>query len=313
MEMRRLGPDHKIAPLMLGGNVFGWTADEPTSFRILDAFLDAGFNAIDTADSYSSFAPGHKGGESETVLGNWMAARKNRSKVVMATKCAMLAPHKGLSKTSILSAVEDSLRRLKTDYIDLYQAHYDDEGTPQEETLGAFDQLIRQGKVRAIGASNFTGARLKSALDISRKKKLASYVTLQPHYNLIDRAGFEGDQQPVCVAEKIAVIPYFSLASGFLTGKYRSADDKKKSPRGGGMDKYLNPRGLRILAALDEVSARHKASQAQVALAWLLTRPAVAAPIASATSVAQLTDILGAVRLKLSAEDLAALDKASAP
>jgi aryl-alcohol dehydrogenase-like predicted oxidoreductase len=312
MEMRSLGPDLKIAPFMLGGNVFGWTADQAASFRVLDAFVDAGFNAIDTADVYSAWMPGHKGGESETVLGEWFAARKKRDKVVLATKCGMMASRQGLSKANILAAVEDSLKRLKTDYIDLYQAHRDDESVPQEETLAAFDALVKSGKVRAIGASNFTGARLKSALQTSRQKKLMPYVTLQPHYNLYDRAGFEGDQQPVCVAEKIAVIPYYSLASGFLTGKYRSAEDKKKSMRGGHMDTYMTPRGMRILGGLDSVSERLKASPAQVALAWLLTRPSIAAPLASATSEAQLKELLGAVHLKLSADDLATLDKASA-
>ena len=316
MEKRELGRSGiSIAPLMLGGNVFGWTADEATSFAILDAFLAGGFNAVDTADVYSRWIPGHTGGESETVLGAWLKARGGRDKVVIATKLGMDmgGDNKGLSAAYMVQAVEASLKRLQSDYIDLYQSHRDDETTPLDETLEAYSRLIKAGKVRAIGASNYSAERLAQALKASKDAGIPRYETLQPLYNLSDRAGFEGPLQDLCVKEQVSVIPFYGLASGFLTGKYRTEADFGKSPRGRGMAKYLNDRGLRILKALDEVSANHSATQAQVALAWLAAQPSIGAPIASATSVAQLEDIMGAARLTLREADLKALDAASAP
>ncbi|MFO1324357.1 MAG: aldo/keto reductase [Burkholderiales bacterium] len=315
MHRRKLGTSgFDVAPLAFGGNVFGWTADEATSFRLLDVFVAAGFNLIDTADSYSRWAPGHQGGESETVIGRWIARRGHHDDVVIATKVGsdMGLGYKCLKRDYILRAVEDSLRRLNVDAIDLYQSHWDDETTAFDETLDAYAQLIRQGKVKAIGASNLTAERLGQALGASRRLGLPHYATLQPHYNLYERASFEGSLQDLCVRENIGVISYFSLASGFLTGKYRSDADFGKSVRGGNMHKFLNPRGLRILDALDAVSARTGATPAQVALAWLMTRPAVVAPIASATTVAQLTEILAAAELALDADALRELDAASA-
>jgi aryl-alcohol dehydrogenase-like predicted oxidoreductase len=315
MQKRRLGNSGlDIAPLMFGGNVFGWTADEPTSFALLDRFLAAGGNAIDTADVYSRWAPGHKGGESEVVLGRWLAARRGRDRVVIATKVGNDMPGvgKGLRKAHIMRSCEDSLKRLQTDYIDLYQSHVDDGATPLEETLAAYAELIGSGKVRAIGASNYEAPRLAEALRTSAAEKLPRYESLQPLYNLSDRAGFEKELQPLCVKENVGVIPYYGLAAGFLTGKYRSAADFGKSPRGGGMKKYLNERGLRILAALDQVAARLKVTPAAVALAWLMQRPGITAPIASATTLGQLEEILAAARLKLDGEALKALDSASA-
>ncbi|MDE3114382.1 MAG: aldo/keto reductase [Pseudomonadota bacterium] len=317
MEKRRLGnSDLMIAPLMFGGNVFGWTADEKASFDILDAFVDAGFNAIDTADVYSLWVPGHQGGESETVLGKWFAARGRRDKVMLATKVGMLSvdgDKGGLSKAHIAKAVEASLKRLQTDYIDLYFAHRDDEATPLEETLEAFAALMKAGKVRALGASNYTAARLKEALAVSTRHGLPRYEVLQPLYNLYDRAAFEDELEAVCTKNEIGVVPYYALASGFLSGKYRSEADAKKSPRGQMVvKKYLDDRGRKILAALDSVAARLKVTPAQVALAWMIAKPAITAPIASATSVAQLNDILAAARLKLDAGATAELDAASA-
>jgi aryl-alcohol dehydrogenase-like predicted oxidoreductase len=315
MEKRRLGrSDVMVSPLCLGGNVFGWTADERTSFKVLDAYAEAGLNFIDTADVYSTWVPGHKGGESETIIGQWMKVRGNRDKLVIATKVGseMGANQKGLSKSYIRSAVEASLRRLQTDYIDLYQSHRDDLDTPQQETLGAYDELIRDGKVRAIGASNFTAARLKEALEISAELGLPRYESLQPKYNLSDRAEYEADLEPLCRQEEIGVIPYYGLASGFLTGKYRSEADFGKSVRGGRMAAYLDDRGRRILAALDEVSARKNATPAQIALAWLMARPGLTAPIASATSVEQICDLVQATKLRLDHDDIAQLDRASA-
>jgi aryl-alcohol dehydrogenase-like predicted oxidoreductase len=315
MQKRRLGNSGlEIAPLMFGGNVFGWTADEPTSFALLDRFVAAGGNAIDTADVYSRWAPGHKGGESEVVLGRWLASRGGRDRVIVATKVGNDMPGvgKGLRKAHILRSCEDSLKRLQTDYIDLYQSHVDDGATPLEETLAAYAGLIEAGKVRAIGASNYEAPRLAEALRTSAAEKLPRYESLQPLYNLTDRAGFEKELQPLCVKENVGVIPYYGLAAGFLTGKYRSAADFGKSPRGGGMKKYLNERGLRILAALDRVAARLQATPAAVALAWLMQRPGITAPIASATTLAQLEEILAATRLKLDAEAVTALDGASA-
>ena len=316
MEKRRLGrSDLMVSPLCLGGNVFGWTADEATSFKVLDAYADAGLNFIDTADVYSTWAPGHKGGESEVIIGKWMKARGNRDKLVIATKVGSeMGPNqKGLSKSYIGSAVEASLQRLQTDYIDLYQSHRDDLDTPQQETLGAYEELIRDGKVRAIGASNFTAARLKEALDISAELGLPRYESLQPKYNLSDRAEYEAELEPLCRREEIGVIPYYGLASGFLTGKYRSDADFGKSVRGGRMAAYLDDRGRRILAALDAVAARKNATPAQIALAWLMARPGITAPIASATSVEQIRDLVQATKVLLDNDDIAQLDRASNP
>ena len=318
MQLRKLGRSGlEVAPLMLGGNVFGWTADQQASFRILDAFVDAGFNAIDTADVYSRWVPGHQGGESETVIGEWLKQGGRRGRVVLATKLGMPMPGgadgdaKGLSRANVVQAVDASLRRLQTDHIDLYQAHADDADAPLEETLSAFAELIKAGKVRAIGASNYTGARLKAALEASARLGLPRYETLQPHYNLYERAGYEADLAPVVREAGLGVIPYYGLASGFLTGKYRSEADLDKSPRGRGAKRYLNDRGHRILAALDAVAETHRATPAQVALAWLMSRPAVV-PIASATSVDQLRDIARSADLGLSSDDLDRLDRASA-
>ncbi len=314
MDKRKLGSTaFDVAPLALGGNVFGWTADEAMSFRLLDQFIDAGFNLIDTADSYSRWVTGHQGGESETVIGRWIARRGRHDDVVIATKVGsdMGHGHKVLRKSYILSAAEASLRRLQVDSIDLYQSHWDDENTPLEETLAAYEQLLRQGKVKAIGASNLSASRLSQALEVSKSKRLPRYATLQPHYNLYERASFEGELQALCVSEKIGVITYFSLAAGFLTGKYRSEADFGKSARGPGMKKFLNPRGMKILEALDSVSLRLHATPAQIALAWLMARPGVTAPIASATNPDQLREILGAATLEVDAEASQALDTAS--
>jgi aryl-alcohol dehydrogenase-like predicted oxidoreductase len=315
MEKRRLGNSLiELPPLMFGGNVFGWTIDEATSFRLLDALIAAGFNAIDTADVYSVWVRGHQGGESETVIGNWLKRRGRRDDVIIATKLGsqMGSGEKGLSRAWIMKEVDASLKRLQTDTIDLYQAHRDDPDTPQEETAQAFADLVKQGKVRAIGASNFSAARLKSALDVSRKLGLPRYESLQPHYNLVERRAYEAELEPLCQAEGLGVINYYALAAGFLTGKYRSAADLSKSPRGGGVKSYLNERGFRVLKALDDTATRHNATPAQVALAWLIARPSVTAPIASATSLEQLQEILKAVELKLDVQDIEALDTASA-
>ncbi|MGO4705087.1 aldo/keto reductase [Microvirga sp. 2MCAF38] len=312
---RQLGRSSlSVSTLCLGTNVFGWSVDETTSFKLLDAFLDADLNFIDTADVYSTWVPGNKGGESETIIGRWMKARGNRDKVIVATKVGseMRPDKKGLSKAYIRAAVDDSLKRLQTDYIDLYQSHRDDVETPQEETLNAYAELIREGKVRAIGASNFTAARLKEALDISAKAGLPRYESLQPLYNLYDRAEFEAGPGPLCLENNVGVISYYGLASGFLTGKYRSEKDFGKSAaRGDRMAKYLDPRGLRILAALDEIAAEYKANPAQVALAWLIARPGITAPIASATSLTQLDDLIAATRLSLKADDIEKLNRVS--
>ena len=314
METRKLGNSGlNVSPLCLGGNVFGWTIDESTSFGILDAFVAAGFNFVDTADVYSTWKPGNQGGESETIIGNWIHRTGNRSKLVLATKVGkdMGEGRIGLRKDYILRAAEDSLRRLQTDYIDLYQSHDDDASTPLEESLAAFDQLIREGKVRAIGASNYRGQRLKEAIETSRRSGIAAYECLQPNYNLYDRADFEDTLAAVCLEYGIGVIPYYSLASGFLTGKYRSSEDLSKSARGQGVRKYLTERGMRILAALDEVAAEHNATPTKVALAWLAAQPGITAPIASATSVAQLTELLDAARLKLAPGAIELLNQAS--
>jgi aryl-alcohol dehydrogenase-like predicted oxidoreductase len=307
----------QFAPFALGGNVFGWTADERASFEVLDAFLAAGFNFIDTADAYSAWVPGHKGGESEEVIGKWVKARGNRDKVIIATKFAVeIVPgESGLSRAYMQKAVERSLKRLQTDYIDLYQSHRDDPNTPIEETLSAYQELIKAGKVRAIGASNFTPARLRESLQVSKEKGLPRYESLQPWYNLHDRAQFEeprGDSlAELCKAENLGVIPYFALASGFLTGKYRSAKDAEGSARGYRIKDMLNERGMRILSALDSVSKDFNATPAQVSLAWLLAK-GVTAPIASATSVKQLQELLKSVDLKLDSGAVAKLDEASA-
>ncbi len=313
MQHRPLGRSGlSIAPLMLGGNVFGWTADEATSHAILDAFVDGGFNAIDTADVYSGWVPGHAGGESETVLGTWLKARGRRDDVIIATKVGMWPAQPGLSAANIIAACEGSLKRLRTDYIDLYQSHRDDADTPQEETAEAFGRLVKAGKVRAIGASNFDAARLASALKVSADQGLPRYDTLQPPYNLMDRS-IEGPLQQLCVDQTVAIISYYGLASGFLTGKYRSAADLGKSPRGRGAKAHLeSERGPKVLAALDAVSAELGATPAQVALAWVMARPAVAAPIASATSLTQLKELMGAARLTLDAGQMSRLDAASA-
>ena len=315
MNRRKLGnTGFDVAPLAFGGNVFGWTVDEATSFRLLDAFVDAGFNLIDTADSYSRWVTGHQGGESETIIGRWIAARGRHDDVVIATKVGsdMGLGRKCLRKDYILQAAEASLRRLQIDAIDLYQSHWDDETTPLDETLEAYATLIAQGKVRAIGASNLSADRLQQALDVSARNGLPRYLTLQPPYNLYDRATFEGPLASLCIREGLGVISYFALAAGFLTGKYRSEADFAKSARGGGMSKYLNPRGLRILAALDRVAADQRATPASVALAWLIDRPGLTAPIASATSFEQLGELIAATRLRLDADAVRALDQASA-
>jgi aryl-alcohol dehydrogenase-like predicted oxidoreductase len=313
MQKRSLGRSGlKIAPLMFGGNVLGWTADEATSFRLLDHFVASGLDAIDTADVYSRWVPGHKGGESETVLGNWLKARGGRDKVIIATKVGLDLPQGALRREHILAKVEASLKLLQTDYIDLYQSHKDDAATPLEETLATYETLIKQGKVRAIGASNYGAPRLAEALRTSAEKSLPRYETLQPHYNLYERKGYEEALEALAVKEGLGVIPYYSLASGFLTGKYRPGGDFTRSPRGQGVKAMLNERGLRILAALDAVAARAGSKPACVALAWLMARPAIAAPIASATSIEQLDDLIAATRLQLDAESIAQLDTASA-
>ncbi len=313
MEYRPLGRSGlSIAPLMLGGNVFGWTADEKTSHAILDAFVAGGFNAIDTADVYSAWVPGNTGGDSEKVLGTWLKGRGRRDDVVIATKVGMWPVQPGLSAKNIIAACEGSLTRLQTDYIDLYQSHRDDADAPQDETLEAYDRLVKAGKVRAIGASNFETDRLASAGAASKAGGLPRYDTLQPAYNLMDRA-IEGPLQQLCLAEHVSIISYYGLASGFLTGKYRSMEDLGKSPRGGGMKKHLEgEKGPKVLAALDAVAADLNATPAQAALAWVMARPAVAAPIASATSLIQLEELMGAARLSLDPAHIARLDRASA-
>ncbi len=315
MKRSKLGrTGFEVAPLAFGGNVFGWTADEATSFRLLDAFVDAGGNLIDTANSYSRWVPGHQGGESEAIIGRWIAKRRRHDDVVVATKVGsdMGQGEKCLRRDYIMQAADESLRRLRVDAIDLYQSHWDDVKTPFDETLDAYARLIQQGKVRAIGASNLTAARLAQALEVSARDGLPRYATLQPPYNLYDRDTFEGDLRDLCLREDIGVITYFSLAAGFLTGKYRTEADYAKGPRGPGMKKFLNERGLRILDALDDVAARLHATPAEVSLAWLMGRPAVTAAIASATSLAQLDELIAATRLALDEVDTQELDLASA-
>jgi aryl-alcohol dehydrogenase-like predicted oxidoreductase len=314
MEKRELGRSGiKVNPFAFGGNVFGWTIDEKTSFELLDTFVDNGLDLIDTADVYSAWAPGNSGGESETIIGNWLKKGSKRDKVIIATKVGkpMGPGKKGLSKDYITKAIEDSLRRLKTDYIDLYQSHDDDKETPFIETLSTYTDLIKQGKVRAIGASNYSASRLTEAIKVSEDNNLARYETLQPEYNLYDREGYEKELEPLCREKGLGVITYYALASGFLTGKYRSEDDLSKSKRGQGVKKYLNDRGFKILKALDEVAANYKTTPASVALAWVMARPGITAPIASATKLKQLDDIITATQLKLSNEAIVLLNKAS--
>jgi aryl-alcohol dehydrogenase-like predicted oxidoreductase len=316
MEKRRLGQSSlEVSPITFGCNVFGWTVDEKTSFALLDAWLDAGFNFLDTADVYSRWHPGNSGGESEAIIGKWMKARGNRDKVVLATKLGIeIAPgKKGLSRGYMQTAVEDSLRRLQTDHIDLYQSHRDDPETPIEETLSAYAGLVKAGKVREIGASNFSADRLAESLKISTAKGLPRYQSLQPQYSLVERDGFEGALENLCLAEKVGVIGYYSLASGFLTGKYRSKADTEGRARGPGAGKYLNDYGLGVLQALDEVATRYEAKPGQIALAWLIARPSVTAPIASATNLEQLAELVEAAEIELDAESIQKLDAASKP
>jgi aryl-alcohol dehydrogenase-like predicted oxidoreductase len=315
MKKRKLGHSGiEVAPLALGGNVFGWTVDEPTAFTILDAFVAAGFNLIDTADTYSRWVPGNKGGESETIIGKWLKQSGNRKKVIIATKVGSeMGPNrKGLTKAYILRAAEDSLQRLQTDTIDLYQSHKDDPDTPLDETLEAYAQLIKQGKVRVIGASNYSAKRLSEAIQISARKGYTGYQSLQPRYNLYDRAEYESSLEPLCREHGMGVITYSSLASGFLTGKYRSATDRSKSIRGQGIIIYLNERGFRILEALDQAAKRYNSTPAGVSLAWLIARPGITAPIASATSVEQLSGLIEGTKLKLDRASIDVLNKASA-
>ncbi|MFE8645128.1 aldo/keto reductase [Sphingomonas sp. NCPPB 2930] len=316
MSLRTLGRSGiQVSPLAFGGNVFGWTVDPATAFSLLDAWLDAGMNFVDTADVYSRWVPGHRGGESETLIGQWLKQSGRRQQLVLATKVGkdMGDGKVGLRPAYIRQAVDASLQRLQTDYIDLYQSHDDDAGVPLEDVLGTFGELIQEGKVRAIGASNYSADRLALALDTSEKHGLARYESLQPLYNLVDRKVFEDALEPLCLERGVGVINFYALAAGFLTGKYRTAADASKSARGKSTtDKYLHPRGLRILKALDTVAARYQATPGQVALAWQIARPAVTAPIASATSLEQLQDLVKATRLQLDAAAIEELNKASA-
>lgn len=316
MQKRQLGQSSlEVAPLAFGGNVFGWTADEKTSFALLDAFVAAGFNFIDSADVYSRWHPGNSGGESETIIGKWLKSRGNRDKVIIATKLGIeMGPgKKGLSRAYMMQAVDASLQRLQTDYIDLYQSHRDDPDTPIEETLSAYAELIKQGKVREIGASNFSAPRLAESLRISASQGLPRYQSLQPLYSLVERSEFEGPLEELCLKEKVGVIPYYSLASGFLTGKYRSQADTSGRPRGSRVEKYLNDAGFRVLAALDDVGKRYNATPAQVTLAWMMARPSITAPIASATSIEQLQELVKAADIALDRDAIAQIDQASRP
>lgn len=315
MEKRELGKSGIfVSPITFGGNVFGWTINESRSFELLDIFLDSGFDFIDTADTYSFWASGNVGGESETIIGNWLKSRGNREKVKIATKVGSENREHGknITKDYILKTVEESLKRLQTDYIDLYQTHWDVLETPIEETLSAYERLIKEGKVRAIGASNLSPERLKESLKISEEKGFPKYQTFQPHYNLYAREGFEKELEKICLDNNLGVINYYSLESGFLTGKYRTEDDLVKSVRGGGMAKYFNDRGKRILKALDEVAAKHNSVPAAISIAWLLNRPSVTAPIVSATTRDQLNSILSATSLNLDLHDINTLNEASA-
>ncbi|MFA6229193.1 MAG: aldo/keto reductase [Rhodanobacter sp.] len=314
MQSRPLGNSPlSIAPLAFGGNVFGWSVDEKRSFELLDAFVEAGGNLIDTADVYSAWVPGNRGGESETIIGKWLQKSGKRQQVLLATKVAKWVEQPGLSPANIRQAVDGSLRRLQVDCIDLYQAHEDDASVPLAETLGEFGRLIEEGKIRAIGASNYSAARLADALAVSRQHGLPRYECVQPEYNLVSRPGYEKELEPLVLREKLGVISYYALASGFLSGKYRNLDDLAKSrARSGSVKKYLNRQGRQVLAALDSVAAAHQASPAQVALAWLMARPGITAPIASATSVEQLHELLAATELSLTHNEIAQLDLASA-
>lgn len=313
MKLRPLGHSPlSIAPLAFGGNVFGWSVDAPRAFALLDAFVDAGGNLIDTADVYPAWVPGNRGGESETIIGQWLQRSGKRDRVLIATKVGKWSQQSGLSRANIQQAVDGSLQRLQTDHIDLYQAHADDASVPLQETLGAFARLIEQGKVRVIGASNYGAERFAEALRISKEHGLPRYESLQPEYNLVNRAGYEHALEPLVRAEHVGVLSYYALASGFLSGKYRRAADLAKSAaRGGAVKKYLNRRGLGILAALDQIAAAHHATPAQVALAWLIARPGLTAPIASATDTGQLHELLGAMKLELTHDEIAQLDLAS--
>lgn len=313
MQKRKIGNSGiSIPPIIIGGNVFGWTVDEQTSFRLLDACYDAGLVCIDTADVYSRWVEGNQGGESETIIGKWMKQRNNRSEMIICTKLGkeMGPGKKGLSPAYIQQAAIDSLRRLQTDYIDLYQSHDDDHNTPLEDTLGSFSQLIRDEKIRAIGASNFSASRLAEALDLSKRKGLARYESLQPLYNLYDRKQFETELRPVCMENNLAVISFYSLGSGFLTGKYRDESDFSKSLRGRYMKKYFNERGFRILHVLDRISASYNSTPAAVALAWLMARPGMTAPIASITKIQQLDDLVRAINLRLDDGSIKLLNEA---
>lgn len=310
--MARIGATKlEVFPLVLGGNVFGWTADEKTSFAVLDAYSAAGGNFIDTADVYSAWAPGNSGGESETIIGRWLSTRGNREKMIVATKVGLHPKLSGLSPATIRTAAEESLRRLQTDYIDLYYAHQDDENTPLEETLSAFDQLVKEGKVRYVAASNYSAARLQEALSTSDRTGLVRYVALQQHYNLVERDKYEGELANVVAREGLLSIPYFSLASGFLSGKYRpgAAVNSQRAEKAGA---YLNEKGIKILTVLDKIAAAHDVSVASVALAWLAAQPTVAAPIASARTPEQLADLLPVADLKLSKSEIHRLSEVSA-
>lgn len=314
MDKRKLGnTDLMVPPITFGANVFGWTVDEKKGFELLDVLLDAGFNFLDTADSYSHWVPGNKGGESETVIGNWMESRKNRQQIVVATKVGSIpgSDKKSLAKDYILKCVDNSLKRLKTDYIDLYQSHYDDLSTPIEESLETYDSLIKAGKIRWIGASNFSPERLLASLETAKTLSLPKYQTLQPEYNLYKRENYETKYEQIAIDHQLGVINYYALASGFLSGKYRSEADLDKSKRGSGIKAYLDDRGFRILKALDQVAEQYNARPASIALAWLIARPSITAPIASITSEDQLQDLIKAVSLKLDMEDIAILDAAS--
>ncbi len=315
MEKRQLGKSGlSFAPIAFGGNVFGWTADEATSHKLLDAFVDAGFSFVDTADVYSRWVPGHKGGESETIIGSWLKKDPaKRRKVQIATKCGMVPASGALTRAHIVKSVDESLQRLHTDRIDLFQSHKDDAATPQEETLQTYGELVKAGKIGAIGASNFDAKRLAEAAAISKAKGLPRYESLQPHYNLMERGLFEGELENECLKQSIGVIPYYSLASGFLTGKYRTEADVGGAQRGAGVKKYINPKGMAVLKALDDAAKKTGSTPTQVALAWLMQRKSITAPIVSATSLKQLDDIVKSATIKLDAESLAAIDKASAP
>ena len=314
MEKRKLGNSGlEVAPLAFGSNVFGWTTDEPTSFALLDAFVDAGFNLIDTADMYSTWVEGHKGGESETILGKWLKRSGKREKVIIASKVGKeMGPNlQGLSKAYIMQAVEASLRRLQTDYIDLYQSHEDDPDTPLEETLEAYGQLITQGKIRAIGASNYSAERLAQSLKVSEQTGYPRYESLQPLFNLYDREDYEKELEPLCLEKGVGVISFFSLGSGFLTGKYRSKEDLSNRARGSFVEKYLNERGFRIVEALDKVAQEHNITPAQVAIAWLISHPSITAPIASATNLEQLNELIEATTIELNPSVIDQLNQAS--